>query len=421
VHAVLTPVGSAGDVNPFVIVGAELRRRGHRVTMIGPDVFGGIASAAGLNFVAVGTRPEFEETTRDPDLWDPRRGPAIVFAAIARQMRQAYRALDAVHEPDQTVLVGHSLSFFTRVFEETHRVPAVTIHLSPGIFRSDFAQPVAPTGHDISRWPRWAKRAVWWALDRFAIDPVVAPALNAWRAELGLSPVSHVFKSWINSPQRVIALFPDWFGDPQPDWPPQARLTGFVLSDRRCAPTVDDVAGAMGPDRVLADGEPPIVFTPGSANRHAREFFDAAIDAAGTIGRRALLVTPYRDQLPQSLPAHAFHCAYAPFDALFPRAAAVVHHGGVGTCAQGLAAGVPQVIMPLGFDQPDNGARLKRLGVAEVIPRRHFDRRAVARVLEKVLLSSEVSAACRLWQMRMSAQDAVARTCDLIEDRHGTR
>ena len=110
------------------------------------------------------------------------------------------------------------------------------MHLSPTVFRSDFAQSTLPSGQDISGWPRWAKRTLWALLDRFAIDPLIAPTLNTWRVELGLPPVSRILKSWFHSPQRVLGLFPEWFGDPQPDWPPQLRLTGFVLSDETCAP-----------------------------------------------------------------------------------------------------------------------------------------------------------------------------------------
>jgi len=212
----------------------------------------------------------------------------------------------------------------------------------------------------------------------------------------------------------VIGLFPDWFGDPQPDWPPQLRLTGFVLSDRRCAPSFD--ASAERSVEAAANGGAPIVFTPGSANRQAARFFAVGIAAAGAIGRRALLVTPYREQLPPSLPPHASHLSYAPFDTLFGHAAAVVHHGGIGTSAQAFGAGVPQLVMPLGFDQPDNGARVKRLGVGDVIRPRRFTTPIVADALKRLLEDQRVSAACRSWQGRMQAQDPLARTCDAIEE-----
>lgn len=411
-HAILTPVGSAGDINPFVMLGRELRRRGHRVTLTGSDPFAPVAGAAGLEFLSLASAADYERVANNPDLWQPRRGVAIVLGEIATGMRGAYDAIAALYVPGETMLVGHALSFFTRVLEETHHAPAATVHLAPGIFRSDFRQPALPSGADISWWPRWAKRALWRVIDRFTLDPLIAPALNAWRADLGLSPVSRVFGQWMHSPQLVIGLFPEWFADPQPDWPPQLRLTGFALSDATVAPP-----GTPGDplERFLVAGSPPIVLTPGSANRHAAAFFRSALEATADLGCRAVCVTAHAAHLPAPLPDGAFHASYAPFATLFPRAAAVVHHGGIGTSAQALAAGIPQLVVPMGFDQPDNAARLVRLGIAAAIPAPGFTGSRGATALRRLLSDPSTDAACRQRRAAMDSGAAVARACDEIE------
>ena len=213
----------------------------------------------------------------------------------------------------------------------------------------------------------------------------------------------------------MLALFPPWFAEPQPDWPPQLRLTGFVLSDDTCAPPADG-AETDRLNRFLRDGAPPVVFAPGSANRHATAFFQTAIEATAALGRRALLVSPYREHLPSSLPAHIGHSPYASFSTLFPQAAAVVHHGGIGTSAQALAAGVPQIVMPMGFDQPDNAARLARLDVARVVYPKQFTPPTVAAALNQVLSSTAIASACALNRTRILSDGALARSCDLLED-----
>src|SRR5215471_11888287 len=111
-HAILTPVGSAGDVNPFVMLGRELRRRGHRVTVMAPDVFSAVVTDADLAFASTGTVEDYDRVTRDADLWDPRRGTAVVFSEIAAHMRDSYRVLEQLYEARDTMLVGHSLSLF---------------------------------------------------------------------------------------------------------------------------------------------------------------------------------------------------------------------------------------------------------------------------------------------------------------------
>jgi UDP:flavonoid glycosyltransferase YjiC (YdhE family) len=311
------------------------------------------------------------------------------------------------------VLVGHALSFGTRLFEEKHGVPAATLHLAPSIFRSDFEQPAIAPGRDLTRAPRWVKRSFWWAADRFLTDPLIVPKLNAFRQELGLAPVSRVFRLWLHSPRRVIALFPDWFGPPQPDWPPALRMAGFPQYDES-----DQQQLSPGLLRFLDAGDAPIVFTPGSANQNATAFFRAAVDATARLKRRAVLLTRFTEHLP-TLPATVHHEGYAPLSRLLPRSAALVHHGGIGTLAQALAAGVPQLTMPMGFDQPDNTARLLRLGVARWVSPSEFTGERVATVLNTLLTDARVASSCAKYAALLENGSALDRTCELLEELSG--
>jgi UDP:flavonoid glycosyltransferase YjiC (YdhE family) len=325
-------------------------------------------------------------------------------------MRGDYSRIAEANEPGRTVLIGHALSFATRVFEEVHGAPAATLHLAPSIFRSDYQQPAYIPGADSSRLPMWVKRSMWWLVDRWLIDPHVVPELNRWRRELGLRPVSRVFKEWMHSPHRVIGLFPRWFAEIQSDWPPQLRLTGFPLYDEP-----DEHALSPGLQAFLDGGSPPILFTPGSANRAASQFFAAALDATRRLGRRALFLTPYSEQLPATPGIDAWHEPYVPFSHVLPRCAAIVHHGGIGTCAQGLAAGVPQLTMPLGFDQPDNTTRLWRLGVGRWVRPHLFKGERVAAELAVLLGDARVTQRCGHWAQEMRRSDPVGETCAVLE------
>jgi UDP:flavonoid glycosyltransferase YjiC (YdhE family) len=406
---VLTPVGSAGDVHPFVGIGRALKARGHEVIVLSAGPFRAVIQNAGLVFEESVTAEEYDTVSRHPDIWHPRRGLQLVLHSVTSKLRDVYEHLGRLHRPGNTVLVGHSLSFFTRVFEELHRVPAATIHLAPSIFRSDHAQPAYAPGLDGSRWPRWLKRSLWWSIDRFMLDPNVVRPLNEWRRELGLRPVRRIFRDWIHSPQRVIGLFPDWFGEPQPDWPGALRLTGFPLFD-------DPGQATLAPSltRFLEEGPPPILFTPGSANQAAGRFFEAAMDASRRLQRRALLLTRYRDHLP-ALPPTAHHETFVPLAHVLPRCAALVSHGGIGTLAQGLAAGVPQLTMPMGFDQPDNATRLKRLGVGRWVVPSQFDGEHVARALATLFDDARTAESCARWSRQIQSRNPIEETCDLLE------
>jgi UDP:flavonoid glycosyltransferase YjiC (YdhE family) len=409
-HFLLTPVGSSGDVHPFVGIGRALRERGHDVTLLTAEPFRRICARVGLQFVATQSEEAFDRVTKHPDLWHSRHGLTLVLRTLASMMRGDYSRIAEANEPGRTVLIGHALSFATRVFEEVHGAPAATLHLAPSIFRSDYQQPAYIPGADSSRLPMWVKRSMWWLVDRWLIDPHVVPELNRWRRELGLRPVSRVFKEWMHSPHRVIGLFPRWFAEIQSDWPPQLRLTGFPLYDEP-----DEHALSPGLQAFLDGGPPPILFTPGSANRAASQFFAAALDATRRLGRRALFLTPYSEQLPATPGIDAWHEPYVPFSHVLPRCAAIVHHGGIGTCAQGLAAGVPQLTMPLGFDQPDNTTRLWRLGVGRWVRPHLFKGERVAAELAVLLGDARVTQRCGHWAQEMRRSDPVGETCAVLE------
>ena len=410
-NILLAPVGSHGDVHPFCGIGAALARRGHAATVFTNAHFEPLVRRVGLDFVPVGTDRDFRDMIGDPDLWHPTRGWRKVFAGTVDQILPLqYHALKPRLVPGDTVLVGATLAFGARVLRDETGVPMASVHLQPSIMRSAHATPKLP-GMPLPRWsPRWLKRGLFAAADRFVLDPVIGTPLNAFRATRGLPPVGNVTSHWWHAPDRVIGLWPAWFAPPRPDWPPQTRLTGFPQFDER---GLEPLPAEL--TTFLDAGEPPVAFTPGSAMSHGHAFFRAAAEACALLGRRGVLLTRHAAQLPQTLPPGVVHVPYAPFSELLPRCAALVHHGGIGTTAQALAAGVPQLVMPLSHDQPDNAERVAKLGVGDVIGVRAFRAPAVARKLRRLIESPEVKARCRAVADRFAGSRAIEETCDFIE------
>src|SRR5262249_36382125 len=154
---------------------------------------------------------------------------------------------------------------------------------------------------------------------------------------------------------------------------------GFVFYDPPGEVPHEPLAG------FLDSGSPPITFTLGStAVMNAGGFFQESRAAARSVGRRALLLMG-KNALPATAPRELLALEYAPHSGVFARSACVVHHGGVGTTAQALRAGVPQLVMPYAFAQPDNAARVPRLGVAVSMNRRHYKAATAARDLDRLL------------------------------------
>ena len=408
----LIAVGSAGDVHPFVGVGRELDARGHDVTVITNPYFRATVEQAGLRLVPFGTVAQYEVITSHPRLWDSRYGLEVIAAAITLGSPELYRLIEQEHRGGAEIMAGGSLAFAARVAQDVLGVRFVTMHLQPSCLFSLHDTPVMHRRlAGINRWPRPAKRAVLTLMDRLS-DRILSPCVNRLRTENHLPPVTHIIRRWWHSPLRTIGLFPDWFAPPQPDWPPQVVLTGFPLFDERGTAAVP-----VEVERFLRETatDPPIVFVAGSGNRQARRFYAVAAETCRRLGQRGLLLTRYPEQLPASLPAGVRHAAYMPLSEVLPHAAALVHHGGIGTAAQALAAGIPQLVIPMTFDQPDNASRLTRLGVARSLTPDAFETIGVVRELETLLGSPEATTACADIAARFEGTDRVTRTCELIE------
>jgi rhamnosyltransferase subunit B len=409
-NVLLLTIGSAGDVHPFIGLGLALRDRGHRVKIITNPYFGEAVSRCGLELVPLGTVEQFSKSLADPMLWHKRKGTAAVFDIVLNGLRETYDAVASHHVPGETVLVSSSLGLAGRIAQDKLGIPTVTVHLSPSQFRSCTAPPMLP-GLWMPVWlPMWLKTRIWDGADRYVLDPMLAPRVNALRAELGLPAVDGILRDFWNSPQRVIGLFPEWFGNPQADWPGQTRLTGFPRYDEAGTAIVDPAL-----DEFLKAGDPPIVFTPGSAMYHADRFFVASVQACKRLNRRGILLTRHAAQIPVNPPATVRHFSYAPFSRVFPRAAAVVHHGGIGTSAQAMAGCCRQLITPFAHDQFDNADRLRRLGVARVVPAKKYNAKSATRELGLLLADESVGRKVAEVAGKLAGDDSVRATCEWIE------
>ena len=406
----IATLGSGGDVNPKIALGLELQARGHEVTLITNGYHRLRVESAGLAFHEVGSRQDYERLMQDPDLWHPGRGfQLLAREGIPSMLRPVYEMI-ASRDPARVLVISSGLVLAGRIAAERLGLPQITVQLQPSVIQSLDATPALVPPLTDMRWPRAWRRLILAALNRLAIDPIVGASVNPLRAELGLPPGRDFFGSAFHSPLLTLGLWPEFFAPPQPDWPPSIRCTGFVRYD---AP--GEHVAPQGLEAFLTAGDAPIVFTPGTAMQLGQRFFEAAVEAARRLGRRAILLTPHREQLPEALPETIAHFDYIPFSEVLPRAAALVYHGGIGTLAQAMAAGIPQLVMPMAHDQPDNARRVKALGLGDWIAPARFTGPRVARRLGTLLADASLAHRCAELAPRIDFDAGLLRACDAIE------
>lgn len=404
----LVSFGSAGDVHPLLALGQALRARGRQVTLLSNPAFAAEAAQAGLEFAGAGSAAQLHETMCHPKLWHPVDGLGVLWRYLLRPaLEPTYDALQALAARGPLVVVASPVAMGARLAQERLGVPLVTVYTAATMLRT-VHDPMTLAQHRVPPWlPRPARSLAWKLLDRCKLEPLVRPALDALRGRLDLPPLrASVFGEWMHSPQAGLALFPAWFAPAAPDWPRQLVQAGF--------PLYDGTQAALSPSLLqwLTEGPPPVVFMPGTARHGGAAFFAAAVRSCVESGERGLLLGQVPAEILSALPQGIRAEHYAPFAALLPRARALVHHGGVGSSAQALRAGIPQLVAPQAYDQFDNGMRLQALGVAGVLPAGGAGLAAMPRQLQHLLQEGGVRAACAQWAPRTeggSARDAVVR------------
>ena len=382
--------GSAGDISPQIYLGGELARRGYDVHVITNPYFEDLVASSNVAFTPVGTRKDHEDLLADSDLFMS-RGKTVdqVEEVFSRHyypfLEPLCVALESLYIPGHTcLLTGELIASIS--FSEFREVPLISLQISPDIAQRSQFDP---------------RRILPW------VGSTMSPnhPVTRLREGMGLSTISAAY-----NPVKILCLWPEWFAPPQADWPFNTLNTGFVLPS--------SVSPGDKPRNDGSECEAPeksIVFTTGSVASGQAEFFITAIEVCQRLGIHGRLVTPNRDQVPERLPSNIEYIPHVPFEVLFSQASLVVHHGGIGTGAIALAAGVPQILCPLAGDQFYNAHRFESLGVGKVIAARDISCEPLIEAVQEMLGCPSVARQCAHWKSRMAEQNGARLAADFFD------
>ena len=414
---VLSNIGTFGDINPLIAIALELKRRGHTPVMALPAMYRPKIEPLGLVFHAL--RPDIDANNKKliEMVYDVKKGTETGLREfLFPVLRETYDdLLDAATKPARAdLLLLGELNYAGPIVAEVTGIPWASYVLAPFSFFSAFDPPVLPPYPRLARADKVAGmgRAMR-RLARFVTRKWPEPIYEL-RRELGLPKGPNPIFDAKHSPYLVLALFSRVLGEEQKDWPANTLITGFCYYDS----VAGNPALPAELEQFLAAGEPPVVFTLGSAAvLAAGNFYDQSARAAKKLGiRTVLLIGDDPRNRPQSaLPESICVAEYAPYSGLFPRVSLIVHQGGVGTTAQCLRAGRPMLIMPYSHDQPDNARRMKRLGVARVIQRANYKPWRVARRVRAMLANPKYDARARAAAEEVAQENGVKAACDALE------
>lgn len=333
-RAILTNLGSTGDVWPFVALAAELQRAGHEPVLAFSPNFAGLAQQHALPFVPIGPPVDLEQI-RD-------MAAAIVtssnsaaqtrplLASALQSLPQMFRELSDLCR-DADVIICGTAQPAGRMVHETLGIPFVSVHT--------------------------VSFAVW---GTNPLRQVVAPLINAYRVREGLPPLRDPIVADAHSPQLALHAVSRYVLRPPANWPAHYHITGyFYLDDEQ----------NWQPDPALVEfmdaGEPPVVIGFGSAMHHdPAALTTLVLEAIERAGCRAILQQGWSGLGEREIPSNVHIIGFVPHSWLFPRAACVVHHGATGTTGATFRAGVPGVYVPHAYEHPLNAEVARQLGCA---------------------------------------------------------
>jgi len=402
-------MGTSGDLDPMVALATELVRRGYQVSFLSNDYFSPIIQAAGCEFVSVGTSEQYHkgnsvtawERDNQSDNFQYYHSPAF---------EPAFRFVQACAAEKNCILLVLGEQNGASAAAEKFHVPFVSFILSPNVIFSALSPP-APFR---------------WIIPAFLPSFIVRMLLHRYRRVRfkRLHKEPH-FADYLAVRKRLdcwprfqtkskavlqIGFFPAWFGMPAKDWPNNIHLIGFPLQNR------PSMRSRIELDQLIEKMGAPLIFTTGTGVKDIQALFTEGRKICEELQLPGVFVssTDGAGFLQESV--WCKHFDYLDFEYAFSKVLAVIHHGGVGTTAQAIKAGIPQIIRPLKYDQPDNADRIYRLGLGTYVLPEKFTAEAVVPILRNMLQKAKQSKALIKFSTEVKNSTAIVNTCDLIEE-----
>ena len=407
-HIVIFALGTGGDIDPMVALGAELTRRGYRISFLSNDYFEPIISAAGCQFVSVGTVEQYHQGN-SPSAWEIDNHTDSFQFYHAPTFEPAFLFVKQCAIERGTLLLALGEGSGAVAAAEKFNVPFVKLMLSPNVIFSAYSPP-APTS---------------WIIPPTIPEFIMRFLLRRYRKVRfkRFFKSSHTQQHMIVRKQLQclpqfqkesgailqVGFFPEWFGMRAQDWPGNLTLVGFPLQNRA------SISARHEFDQLIERVGAPLIFTTGTGVKDVQDLFREGRKICEQLQVPGVFVGGASGAEILQGSALCTHMNYIDFEYALSKALAIVHHGGIGTTAQAIKAGIPQLIRPLKYDQPDNADRIYKLGLGTYVMPEQFKAEQVAPMISNMLQKTKNSKALRHYSADVANSSAIVDACDLIE------
>jgi rhamnosyltransferase subunit B len=381
-----------GDVLPFLRLASALVRRGHKATLVTHGAFERLAQKAGVAFYAIDRPEDYMEVMKDLYMIeDPLKKPDLNEAHQQKyysreKFQKEYDILSELcKEKDSVLICRERDGFVAMMVSEVMQIPIVTGVLAPSYV---------------------TQVQIW---EELGLDFAIS-LINPFRSGLGLVPIIS-WTSWMGAVKKNIGFWPESFDSAieAPDWALKVETVGFPLADtNEYEPLPSELLD------FIAAGEPPLLITGGTGKMLKPNFYKAAIEGVKVLKRRTIVVCRHEEMMPSELPDYIAWHKILPLASVYPLVSGVIHHGGIGTITGSMTAAAPQLALAADTDRPDNGMRIKRLGIGDYLAPLQWEPAMIANAIRGIGTSA-VKERCRQLAKELSEHDTMAVACGAVE------
>ena len=413
---VVTTFGSTGDLNPFIALGLALRSHGHDVLFAVEANFQQQLSLLGFPVRVLTGDQEQALTPYSRQIFNSDQPLASLKILVEHYILPTLPAKVAELREmclQADLLISVASQFAASIVADLLHIPWISVILTPSTLPSASiaAQPLpvslpAPL-------QRLSNRFSWLVGGAF-LRQIVDKPVNNVRRTFHVPPRSNLMWTGNLSPQLTALAVSSAFVPRPDDWPAYVQLTGFCFWDKPLNWQCPETLKAF-----LQGGKPVVAVTAGSVAPGERALFSSyyqtSVESILACGARALVINAPENIVSPEQHENVLQIPFAPFSEVFPACTAVIHHGGIGTIAQCLRAGVPALVVPGGMDQPFNAAQVVQRKAGVWIPRKHYTARRAEQALKALLFTPTYIEHVREIQARILQEDGVATLCTAVE------
>jgi len=402
---ILTSFGSYGDVYPFIWMAKVLNNSGHHAIIITNSVFQDIIEKNNIDFYGTGNVEEYNGIFESIDVTSKKNKPGEIVKNLKKFIN--YICFDPIDETvkiindiktTDTLILNSMLAFGAGLAAKKYSLSQRTIALSPSVISSfqESESIIQSIYTNIKN-----------KMNTVAYKMLYGKHIKKITDSMGIELAKPTYPDWIFN-NGTLCLFPNWFMNFTPKQNKQLHFIGF--------PEIDDDSAL--PDDFLEfmkTNPDPIVFTPGTPFRHNSHFFDEALNALSKMGKPGVYLTKNIKSIPENLPTNIYVSDFLPLHKFLDQCCLIVHHGGIGTTAQAVNSGVPQIIFyHQGLDQKQNGKIVENMETAKIADYSELNSAIIIEYANE-LITSNVKERCNLLKDKNKIKSSKNEFINLIK------